>query len=219
MIKLILSVLLAVSTYAYVNQPEAVEAQGRISSDKTEIPVYIYKIQIGDTLSDIAARYHLTIPELQQANPHIAQRPNNVVKPNEKVEVPQGKETMTGFEKQVLNLLNQERSKGGLSPLKGDYSPLNTSARTKAKDMSTNHYFDHNSPTLGSPFDQMRNMGVQYSAAGENIAQGQKTPAEVMEAWMNSEGHRKNIMSPEFTHCGVGFTSEGDYWVQQFVKK
>lgn len=219
MMKLILSGLLVISTFAFINQPKTVEAQGKVSSDRTEIPVYIYKIEIGDTLSDIAARYHLTIPELRQANPHIAKRPNDVVKPNEKVQVPTGNETMTGYEKQVLTLLNQERSKGGLSPLKGDYSQLNASARTKAKDMAENNYFSHQSPTLGSPFDQMRSMGVKYSAAGENIAQGQQTPQEVIQAWMNSEGHRKNIMSPEFTHCGVGYVTKGNNWVQQFVKQ
>jgi uncharacterized protein YkwD len=84
--------------------------------------------------------------------------------------------------------------------------------------MHDKKYFDHNSPTYGSPFDQMKQFGYSYSYAGENIAMGQRSPQEVMKAWMNSAGHRANILSPNFTEIGIGYYSDGNYWVQQFGK-
>lgn len=97
------------------------------------------------------------------------------------------------------------------------HTNLSNMALEKAKDMSKNNYFDHNSPTYGSPFDMMKKFGISYSYAGENIAMGQQTPEEVMKDWMNSEGHRKNIMSPNFTLIGIGYYN--GYWVQEFVGK
>ncbi|MBO1915365.1 hypothetical protein J4G37_62370, partial [Microvirga sp. 3-52] len=94
---------------------------------------------------------------------------------------------------------------------------LMDSARAKSKDMSSKGYFSHTSPTYGSPFDQMKQFGVSYSAAGENIAMGQRTPAEVVKAWMDSPGHRENILKPGFTHIGIGYDSNGNYWTQQFI--
>jgi len=85
--------------------------------------------------------------------------------------------------------------------------------------MQQKHYFSHTSPTYGSPFDMMRDFGVTYKSAGENIAQGQQTPQEVVQAWMNSEGHRKNILSKDFTHIGVGYEQTGKHWTQMFIGK
>ncbi|MNH43142.1 Cysteine-rich secretory protein family protein [compost metagenome] len=81
--------------------------------------------------------------------------------------------------------------------------------------MDVNNYFSHTSPTYGSPFDMMRSFGVKYSYAGENIASGQRTPQEVMTAWMNSAGHRANILNGNFTKIGVGYVN-GE-WVQMFI--
>ncbi|MED4781216.1 CAP domain-containing protein [Brevibacillus choshinensis] len=116
--------------------------------------------------------------------------------------------------KQVANLVNQERAKAGLKPVDLDAS-LNKVAQAKAADMSNNNYFDHTSPTYGSPFDMMKQFGVSYMTAGENIAMGQRTAGEVMNQWMNSEGHRQNIMNPSFTKIGVGYVN--GYWVQEFI--
>jgi uncharacterized YkwD family protein len=116
--------------------------------------------------------------------------------------------------KQVVTLVNEERAKAGLKPLT-IHAGLTTVAVDKAKDMSNNNYFDHTSPTYGSPFDMMKQYGVSYSYAGENIAKGQKTPAEVMKAWMNSQGHRENILSANFTQIGVGYYN--GHWVQEFI--
>lgn len=124
--------------------------------------------------------------------------------------------TQSNFSAQVVKLVNAERAKAGLSALSSD-ALLDKVAVAKVKDMSNNNYFDHQSPTYGSPFDMMKQFGVTYSYAGENIAKGQKTPQEVVTAWMNSEGHRANILSKNFTHIGVGYYN--GYWAQEFIGK
>ena len=113
-----------------------------------------------------------------------------------------------------MSLVNQERAKAGLKALGSDAALTNV-AVVKAKDMVDNNYFDHNSPTYGSPFDMMKSFGISYSYAGENIAKGQRSPAEVMNAWMNSSGHRANILSANFTKIGVGYVNGA--WVQVFT--
>ncbi len=100
-------------------------------------------------------------------------------------------------------MVNVERTKRGLKALTLD-TKLSNVATMKSQDMIDKNYFDHNSPTYGSPFDMMRKFGISYRSAGENIAEGQRSPEEVMNAWMNSEGHRKNILNPNFTTLGVG---------------
>ena len=122
------------------------------------------------------------------------------------------------FEQEVVELTNQERAKHGLSALQID-TELSKVAREKSNDMAANNYFAHNSPTYGSPFDMMKSFGISYKTAGENIAQGQRTPAEVVNAWMNSEGHRANILNGDYTHIGVGYVEQGNHWTQQFIGK
>lgn len=119
---------------------------------------------------------------------------------------------------QVIDLTNKERQKNGLPALKAD-SSLSKVAQAKSNDMNAKHYFSHTSPTYGSPFDMMRDFGVTYRSAGENIAMGQPTAQQVVTAWMNSEGHRKNILSPNYTNIGVGYTKTGNYWSQMFIGK
>lgn len=125
---------------------------------------------------------------------------------------------LSQYEQQVVDLTNQERAKQGLAALKVDLT-LSKVAREKSLDMQKNNYFSHTSPTYGSPFDMMKKFGVTYRTAGENIAKGQRTPQEVVNAWMNSSGHRANILSSNFTHIGVGYVAEGNYWTQQFIGK
>jgi len=125
------------------------------------------------------------------------------------------------LEKQVVTLVNQERAKQGLAPLT-DNSKLSNVARTKSEDMVAKNYFSHTSPTYGSPFDMMKQFGITYSAAGENIAMGQPTAASVMDGWMNSPGHRANILNSNFTDIGVGVAKNADgtiYWTQEFIGK
>lgn len=125
---------------------------------------------------------------------------------------------LSAYEQKVVDLTNQERAKNGLAALKVD-TALSKVAREKSLDMSKNGYFSHTSPTYGSPFDMMKQFGVSYQYAGENIAMGQRTPEEVVQAWMNSEGHRKNILSANFNYIGVGYVESGDYWTQMFIGK
>jgi len=125
---------------------------------------------------------------------------------------------VSAFEQEVLELTNQERAKNGVPALQLDVE-LSKVAREKSSDMQAKGYFDHNSPTYGSPFDMMKQFGISYSTAGENIAMGQPSPQEVVEAWMNSEGHRKNILNADYTHIGIGHVAEGNYWTQMFIGK
>ena len=122
------------------------------------------------------------------------------------------------FEQQVVDLTNQERTKRGLPALTLD-TDLSKAARAKSLDMKTQGYFNHTSPTYGSPFDMMKQFGISFRGAGENIAMGQRSPQEVMNAWMNSQGHRANILNSSFTHIGVGHVADGNYWTQMFISK
>lgn len=126
--------------------------------------------------------------------------------------------SVNSMEKQVASLTNSERRSAGLGSLTLD-SQLSKLARMKAEDMAKNGYFSHTSPTYGSAFDMMKKYGVSYRTAGENIAKGQKTPEAVMNGWMNSSGHRANILSSAYTHIGVGYAKDSNgntYWVQIF---
>ena len=124
--------------------------------------------------------------------------------------------TVVAYENKVLELVNVERRKAGLKPLAMDES-IRKVARLKSQDMQAKKYFSHTSPTYGSPFDMMKKHGITYKTAGENIAMGQKTPEAVVKAWMNSPGHRANILKASFTHIGVGYVATGNYWTQMFV--
>jgi uncharacterized YkwD family protein len=123
----------------------------------------------------------------------------------------------SNYEQKVAELVNIERQKNGLAPLTLD-STISDVARMKSKDMSDNNYFAHQSPTYGSAGDMLTKFGVKWSAWGENIAAGQRTPEEVVNAWMNSEGHRANILSPNFSKIGVGYVNNGrPNWTQMFT--
>lgn len=126
--------------------------------------------------------------------------------------------TVSQYVQQVIDLTNAQRRQNGLPPLKAD-SQLSSVAQRKVIDMQQHHYFSHTSPTYGSPFDMMRDFGVNYRSAGENIAEGQPTPQEVVTAWMNSPGHRANILNRNYTNIGVGFEPTGKHWSQMFIQK
>jgi uncharacterized YkwD family protein len=119
---------------------------------------------------------------------------------------------------QVIDLTNKARQDNGAGPLQLD-TELASVAQKKSEDMAQNNYFSHTSPTYGSPFDMLRTFNVDYTKASENIAAGQQSADEVVQSWLNSEGHRKNMLDPAVTHIGVGYESDGDYWTQMFIKK
>lgn len=127
---------------------------------------------------------------------------------------------LTSDELEVFNLINAKRTANGLSPLNID-NELQNVARVKAKDMVDNNYFSHNSPTYGTPFNMMKNFGISYKTAGENIA-GNSSNQGAVEAWMNSEGHRANILNGSYNYTGVAVvksTKYGKIYVQMFIGK
>lgn len=121
------------------------------------------------------------------------------------------------FDEEILRLVNIERNKQGVKPLVLS-SELSRVALLKSEDMAVFDYFDHTSPNYGSPFEMMSTMGISYKAAGENIAKGYKTAESVVKGWMNSPGHRANILSPLFGRMGIGYyESNTTYWTQMFI--
>ena len=123
--------------------------------------------------------------------------------------------SVSALERQVVALVNQERAAYGLPALTLSVT-LSDGARLKSQDMRDNRYFDHNSPTYGTPFEMMQSLGITYAAAAENIAMGYSTAEAVVNGWMNSAGHRANILSSNYTHIGVGHVD--GYWTQWFTR-
>ncbi|MBD7908321.1 hypothetical protein H9659_08260 [Sporosarcina sp. Sa3CUA8] len=145
--------------------------------------------------------------------------PTNPVPEEKPEQTPdQGQVSASQIEQAVLTLTNAERQKAGLKALQMDDKLMKT-ARAKSADMASKNYFSHTSPTYGSPFDQMKANGITYRAAAENIAMGQRSAEEVVKGWMESPGHRQNILTPGFTHIGIGYDAKGNYWTQQFIQK
>ena len=126
--------------------------------------------------------------------------------------------TVSQFENEVIRLVNEQRASRGLNKLSTNWE-LSRVARHKSLDMKNNNYFSHTSPTYGSPFQMMKSYGITYRSAGENIAKGQTTPQKVVNSWMNSSGHRANILNSSYTHIGVGYVKDGHYWTQMFIQK
>jgi uncharacterized YkwD family protein/spore coat assembly protein SafA len=177
-----------------------------------------YTVQKGDSLWKIAVKYQVGLSEIISMNPQF--KNPNLIYPGQKVKIPD-LSGIKAIEREVINLTNQQRAKYGLKPLIADWE-LSRVARYKSMDMRDRRYFSHQSPTYGSPFTMMKNFGIHYRSAGENIAAGQTTAQAVVNAWMNSEGHRKNILNASFTHIGVGYASGGSmkhYWTQMFISK
>lgn len=195
-------------------------------------------VQHGDSMWKIAKRYNIHFHDVLRMNKHY--KDQDLIHPDDKIEIPDshaGERTdqtgtadatpseSTGASESaeaqaVLNLVNKERAKQGLKALTLS-EKLTSIANTKAKDMADKNYFSHQSPTYGSPFEMLQQFGVSYSSAGENIAAGQQTAEQVMNDWMNSSGHRANILNANYTQLGVGYVKGGSYgteWVQLFIK-
>ncbi|TYS18803.1 sporulation protein [Rossellomorea vietnamensis] len=246
--KMIVSTATALTLMAapFLNNAEA--ASGNTTT-QTQQKVYTHQFsgnhdELNKWIQEIMSKYNVKWPTQQQTSKPAEEQPVND-KQTEPAETPAAKEvapessvpaapqqpteqpkqtteaasgTLSQFERQVVDLTNQERAKAGLPALTAD-AELSNVAREKSNDMQTKNYFSHTSPTYGSPFDMMNSFGIDYRAAGENIAMGQRTPEEVVKAWMNSDGHRKNILSSNFTHIGVGHDANGNYWTQMFIGK
>ncbi|MCK8826959.1 CAP domain-containing protein [Natroniella acetigena] len=208
-------------------------------------------VQRGDSLWQISRRHRTNFRSLLRENDHFEDpdlvHPGNrvylppdaedtedeavteeeVLPPEEEVEEePTEREppvedgNIAAYEAEVVELVNVERERKGLEPYQHNQQ-VSQVARRKSEDMRDNNYFSHQSPTYGSPFDMLEQYNVEFRAAGENIAKGQRSPAQVVRSWMDSPGHRRNILSQEFTDIGVGYAQNGDgetYWTQMFIR-
>lgn len=170
----------------------------------------------GDTLWKIAVKYQVGLSEIKSANSHIQNF--DLIYPGDIITVPAVDSAVTDYEQEVIRLVNEIRAENGLKALTYDWE-LSRVARYKSQDMKDNGYFSHTSPIYGSPFQMIRSFGISFRSAGENIARGYATPQAVVNGWMNSSGHRANILSASFTHIGVGYVPSGNYWTQMFITK
>ena len=175
-----------------------------------------HTVERGDSLWKLAVKYQVGLSEIKSANPTI--KNYDLIYPGQQIIIPTVSSSTTAFETEVVRLVNLRRAEHGRKPLTQDWQ-LSRVARYKSQDMKDLGYFSHTSPTYGSPFQMMKSFGISYRTAGENIAKGYASPEAVVNAWMNSPGHRANILNSTYTHIGVGFVSSGNYWTQMFISK
>ena len=170
----------------------------------------------GDSLWKIANQYQVGLSEIKSANPQIANF--DLIYLGQRINIPTLDTSITSYEQEVIRLVNEIRKQNGLKALTYDWE-LARVARYKSQDMKDNNYFSHTSPVYGSPFQMIKNFGISYRRAGENIAKGYATPQAVVNGWMNSSGHRANILNASYTHIGVGYVAGGNYRTQMFIAK
>ena len=168
----------------------------------------------GDTMWKIASNYQVGTSEIIQANPQVSNP--DLIYPGQVLCIPQLDSSVASYEHEVVRLVNEIRQQNGLKPLTENWE-LSRVARYKSQDMLDNRYFSHTSPTYGSPFQMIKAFGLSYSTAGENIAKGYASPQAVVNGWMNSSGHRANILNVSYTQIGIGYVAQGNYWTQMFV--
>lgn len=208
MFKKLIALTIIAGSFLMIYNPPTTDAQGTNT----------HTVQSGDSMWKISVKYQIGLKEIIQANPTV--KNPAMIYPNQKLNIP-NIDNVKNVEVAVLKIVNEQRHQAGLKPLEMDWE-LERVARTKSQDMAVKGYFSHQSPTYGSPFDMMKQFGISYKQAGENIASGQRTPQEVMDSWMKSPGHRANILKPDYTHIGVGYYRGGSYghmWTQQFITK
>jgi len=174
----------------------------------------VHTVVRGDTMWKLAVKYEVGTSEIIAANPQI--KNPDLIYPGDRLVIPALDTSVRAYEQEVIRLVNVERTKAGLKALTEDWE-LSRVARYKSQDMHDLRYFSHTSPTYGSPFDMMKAFGIRYRTAGENIAMGYRTPAAVVQGWMNSPGHRANILNASYTKIGVGYVASGNYWTQHFI--
>lgn len=173
-----------------------------------------HTVAAGDTMWKLAVTYQVGTSEIIQANPQISNP--NLIYPGQVLSIPQTDASVTQYEAEVIRLVNNIRKQNGLSPLTANWE-LSRVARYKSQDMADRNYFSHTSPTYGTPFQMIKAFGLSYRTAGENIAYGYASPQKVVDGWMNSSGHRANILNASYTQIGVGYVAKGNYWTQMFI--
>ena len=155
----------------------------------------VHTVVRGDTMWFLAVKYEVGTSEIIAANPQI--KNPDLIYPGDRLVIPTLDTSVRAYEQEVIRLVNVERAKAGLKALTEDWE-LSRVARYKSQDMHDLRYFSHTSPTYGSPFEMMKAFGIRYRTAGENIAMGYRTPAAVVQGWMNSPGHRANILNASY---------------------
>ena len=185
-----------------------------VSALATSASALSHTVVRGDTMWKLAVQYQVGTREIIDANPQVSNR--DLIYPGLSLTIPTLDSSVAAYESEVIRLVNEIRRQNGLSALTANWE-LSRIARYKSQDMVDNRYFSHTSPTYGTPFQMIRAFGLSYRTAGENIAYGQRTPQAVVDAWMNSSGHRANILNAAFTQIGVGYVSSGHYWTQMFI--
>jgi uncharacterized protein YkwD len=128
----------------------------------------------------------------------------------------------SGFESQVIALINNERANVGVGSLSGQ-GQLGSAARSRSKDMACNGFFSHTGSDGSSPSARISREGYGWSAVAENIAAGYGDPASVVAGWMGSQGHKDNILNPNYTEIGIGYvyvsgSPYGTYWTADFAR-
>ena len=168
----------------------------------------------GDTMWKLAVRYQEGTSEIIQANPQVSNP--DLIYPGQVLNIPQISQSVLSYESEVIRLVNEVRRENGLKALTANWE-LSRVARYKSQDMLNKGYFSHTSPTYGTPFQMIKAFGLSFRTAGENIARGYPTPQAVVNGWMNSSGHRANILNASYTQIGVGYVAQGNYWTQMFI--
>ena len=185
-----------------------------VSALATSASALSHTVVRGDTMWKLAVQYQVGTSEIIASNPQVSNP--DLIYPGQILTIPEEDAAVTQYEQEVIRLVNEIRAQNGLSALTYNWE-LSRVARYKSQDMVDNRYFSHTSPTYGTPFQMIRSFGLSYRSAGENIAYGQRTPQAVVNAWMNSSGHRANILSSSYTQIGVGYVANGHYWTQMFI--
>ena len=176
-----------------------------------------HTVMPGESLWTIAVKNQIGLSEIIGANPQISNP--SLIFPGQIINIPDIDE-FKALETEVVRLVNIERARAGLQPLAQNWE-VSRVARYKSQDFINRNYFAHNSPTYGTPFEMLTSFGILFSAAAENIARGQSSPAAVMNTWMNSAGHRANILSTLYNQIGVGVARDSRgtlFWTQMFIR-
>lgn len=187
---------------------------GTLLTMPTQAAGLTHTVTKGDTMWKLAVRYQAGTSEIIQANPQVSNP--DLIYPGQVLNIPQISQSVLSYESEVIRLVNEVRRENGLKALTANWE-LSRVARYKSQDMLNKGYFSHTSPTYGTPFQMIKAFGLSFRTAGENIARGYPTPQAVVNGWMNSSGHRANILNASYTQIGVGYVAQGNYWTQMFI--
>ena len=215
LVMFIVAVAVAVSVIGYyVHTADAATCSPTKAINKNNNVVYTTHNQ---TIYNLLKKLGFNVKLITNDKPQPVPKPAPAPTPTPSPAPVQG---LTADEQTMFNLVNKERVANGLKPLEIDMRLVKT-ARLKSADMVKLGYFDHQSPTYGSPFDMMKQFGISYSYAGENLA-GAPDVNTAHVNLMNSMGHRENILRPEFTKVGIGVVEGSKYgkiFTQQFIRE